>query len=136
MFKCPVPKRETSFQTNKFIVISTLCGWERLSWAQSFPHSEFIGISTLWGREKSCQVQPSPHSEMLLPFYTLYHSILQSGLSDNLATVRPVLSGHSKRRPKMVFKPDYRLMQIKSIAECSKIAFCNTFHLHCATICL
>ena len=34
-------------------------------------------------------------------------------------TVKPVLSGHSKRRPNMVFNTDYRLMQIKSIAECS-----------------
>ena len=31
-------------------------------------------------------------------------------------TVKPVLSGHSKRRPKLVFKTDYRLMQVKSIA--------------------
>ena len=34
--------------------------------------------------------------------------------------VKPVLSGHSKRRPKLVFKTDYGLMQVKSIAECSK----------------
>ena len=34
-------------------------------------------------------------------------------------TVKPVLSGHSKRS-KLVFKTDYRLMQVKSIAECSK----------------
>ena len=35
-------------------------------------------------------------------------------------TVKPVLSGHSKRTQKMFFKTDYRLMQVKSIAECSK----------------
>ena len=40
------------------------------------------------------------------------------------------LSGRSKRRQKLVFKTDYRLMQAKSIAECSKRAFCNTFDLH------
>ena len=34
-------------------------------------------------------------------------------------TVKRVLSGHSKRR-KLIFKTDYRLMQVKSIAECSK----------------
>ena len=45
-------------------------------------------------------------------------------------TVKPVLGGHSKRRPKLVFKTDYRLMQVKRIAECSKRAFCNTFDLH------
>ena len=36
-------------------------------------------------------------------------------------TVNPVLSGHSKRRPKLGFKTDYRLMQVKSIAEHSAI---------------
>ena len=48
--------------------------------------------------------------------------------------VKPVLSSHSKGRPKLFFKTDYRLMQVKSIAECSKRAFCNTFNLHLATI--
>ena len=37
------------------------------------------------------------------------------------ATVKPVLSGHSKRRPKLVFKTDYSLMQVKSIVEHSAI---------------
>ena len=35
-------------------------------------------------------------------------------------TVKPVLSGHSKRTPKLVFNTNYYLMQVKSIAECSK----------------
>ena len=39
-------------------------------------------------------------------------------------TVKRVLSGHSKRRPKLVFKTNYRLMKVKSIADC------NTFDLH------
>ena len=43
--------------------------------------------------------------------------------TDNInmgVTVEPVLSGHSKRRQKkMIFKTDYRLMQVKSIAGCS-----------------
>ena len=30
-----------------------------------------------------------------------------------LDTVKPVLSSHSNRRPKLVFKPSYRLMQVK-----------------------
>ena len=34
-------------------------------------------------------------------------------------TVQPVLSGHSKRAAKLVFNTNYRLMQVKSIAECS-----------------
>ena len=35
-------------------------------------------------------------------------------------TVKPVLSGHSERRSKLAFKTNYPLMQVKSIAECSK----------------
>ena len=35
-------------------------------------------------------------------------------------TVTSVLSGHSKRRLKLVFKTDYRLMKVQSIVECSK----------------
>ena len=35
-----------------------------------------------------------------------------------MCTVKPVLSGQSKAQ-KLVFKTDYRLMQVKSIAECS-----------------
>ena len=45
-------------------------------------------------------------------------------------TVKSVLSGHSKRRPKLIFKTDYCLMQVKSIAECSKRTLCKTFELH------
>ena len=46
-------------------------------------------------------------------------------------TVEPVLSGHSKRTQKLVFKTDYRLMQVKSIAECSKLPFfIKTFVLY------
>ena len=48
----------------------------------------------------------------------------------SVSTVKPVLSGHSKKTPKLVFKTDYLLMQVESIAECSKRAFCNTFDLH------
>ena len=47
-----------------------------------------------------------------------------NGSSDknDLSTVhvKPVLSGHLKRRPKLVFKTDYRLIQVKTIAKCSK----------------
>ena len=35
-------------------------------------------------------------------------------------TVKPVLSDHSKRRSKLVFKTNYCLMQVKSTSECSR----------------
>ena len=34
-----------------------------------------------------------------------------------------------KEDQKLVLKTDYRLMHVKSIAECSPGAFCNTFDL-------
>ena len=37
----------------------------------------------------------------------------------SLCTVKPVLSGHSKQTPKLVFNTNYSLMLVKSIAECS-----------------
>ena len=43
--------------------------------------------------------------------------LLLEAFNLGITTVKPVLSGHSKRRPKLVFKTDYRLMQVKSIAE-------------------
>ena len=46
------------------------------------------------------------------------------------ATVKPVLSGHSKIEKRMVLKTNVSLMKVESIAECSKRAFCNTFDLH------
>ena len=34
-------------------------------------------------------------------------------------TVKPVLNGHIQKDRKLVFKTNYRLMQVRSIAECS-----------------
>ena len=43
----------------------------------------------------------------------------------------------NKRHKVVCFiKTDFRIMQVKSIAECSNGAFCNTFDLHLALICL
>ena len=43
-------------------------------------------------------------------------------------TVKPVFkSRHSKEDPKYVFNIDYRLMQVKSIAECSKRSILQYF---------
>ena len=38
-----------------------------------------------------------------------------------------VLGGHSKRTLKFVFNTNYGLMQVKSIAECSRSAILSTF---------
>ena len=45
-------------------------------------------------------------------------------------TVKPALSGHSKIDKTKVLKTNGSLMKVKSIAECSHGAFCNTFDLH------
>ena len=44
---------------------------------------------------------------------------LRSCVMEIVYTVKPVLTGHSQKDRKMVFKTNYRLMQVKSIAECS-----------------
>ena len=50
---------------------------------------------------------------LILPFIVhLYLKILH--------TVKPVLNSHSQKDQNLVFKTNYRLMQDKSIAECSK----------------
>ena len=61
---------------------------------------------------------------VICPYLSLFPCIY------NISTVKPVLSGHSKEDQQLVFKTDYCLIQVKSIAECSKSAFCNTFNLH------
>ena len=42
------------------------------------------------------------------------------GLQINVLKVKPVLNGHSQKDLKLIFKTDYHLLQVKSIAECSK----------------
>ena len=49
-------------------------------------------------------------------------------------TVKPVFSSHSKIDKTKVLKTNCSLMKVKSIAECSFGAFCNTFDLHLAII--
>ena len=44
---------------------------------------------------------------------------LPTSTNFRVSTVKPVIGGHVKRRPKLVFKADCRLMQVESIAECS-----------------
>ena len=46
-----------------------------------------------------------------------------------------MFSGHSKIDKTMVLKTNGSLMEVESIAECKR-AFCNTFDLHLAIICL
>ena len=47
-----------------------------------------------------------------------------------LHTVKPVSNGHPKIYKTKVLKTNGSLMKVKSIAECSLGAFCNTFDLH------
>ena len=56
-----------------------------------------------------------PHSTHLALLHTSAFAFKEALVN----TEKPVLSGHSKRRQKLVFKTDYHLMQAKSIAECS-----------------
>ena len=56
--------------------------------------------------------------------------LILSDLGQFRIHVKPVLSGHSKIAKTKVLKTNGCLMKVKSIAECSLGAFCNTFDLH------
>ena len=49
---------------------------------------------------------------------------------ENVSTVKPVLSVHSKLDKTKVLKTNGSLMKVKNVAECSLGAFCNSFDLH------
>ena len=55
----------------------------------------------------------------MFDFKSFYASAPSYCKSTILYTVKPIVRGHSKRRPKLVIKTGYHLMQVKSIAECS-----------------
>ena len=44
-------------------------------------------------------------------------------------TVLPVQNGHSQKDHKLVFKTNYRLMQVKVLQYAPRVAYCNTFDL-------
>ena len=44
-----------------------------------------------------------------------------------ICTEKPVSNGHSQKDQKLVFNTNYRLMQVKSIAECSKGSILSYF---------
>ena len=46
------------------------------------------------------------------------------------STVKPVQNGHTKMNKTKVLKTNGSLTKVKSIAECSLGAFCNTLDLH------
>ena len=71
--------------------------------------------------------------ESILCLYVPWSSLLSqitsivSILQTNIVTVKPVLCCHSKRTPKLFFNTDIHLMQVKSIAECSKVSILQYF---------
>ena len=103
-------------------------------------HLEFLSLkgggtglseSTLVKMPHCWKLRVAAHRKKLVK--SSFHFFATQGGGEQNA-VKPVLSGHSKRSPKLYFKADYRSMQVKSVAECSLGAFCNTFDLHSATI--
>ena len=65
----------------------------------------------------SSSLLPSVFS-VLPPVFSVFLHVSSSHLPISTNTVKPVFSDHSKRSPKLVFKADYLIMQVKSIAEC------------------
>ena len=62
-------------------------------------------------------------------FHLGLHDLPKYPLRSFKYSVKPVLIGHSKIDITMVLMANGSLMKVKSIAECSLGAFCNTFDL-------
>ena len=67
--------------------------------------------------------------------YPLHHATyapvkFEVATGEDAFTVKPVLSNRTKEDQKQISKTDASLMQVNSITECSRGAFCSTFDLH------
>ena len=68
-----------------------------------------------------------PYTTAAVDNYMIRYNVRSFYMFSVHDTVKPVLSGNSKRRRKLVFKSKYHLMQVKSIAECSKRSILQYF---------
>ena len=66
--------------------------------------------------EYHCTVQKFNSIDNLIEM----HKVHDAKCNYLFGSVKPVFKGHSQKDRKFVFKTNYRLMQVKSIAECSK----------------
>ena len=92
----------------------------------------------LWGQPYFCFPLPDPVLQVRVCRSDFFLTS-QIGYPLNLIVYsKTCLKRPLKKIQKIVcfFKTDYRIMQVKSIAECSQRAFCNTFDLHLSPICL
>ena len=85
----------------------------------------------------------SYHRQHMSTQRTRYRRRYKANLKDIFVSPYPTLfywygsvNVYSKTRLMRPLKKRHRIMQVKSIAECSQGAFCNIFDLHLAPICL
>ena len=83
----------------------------------------------------------SPYPTLFYRYGSVGRIFLHSQIGDPLNLIvysKTCLKRPLKKYKKLFvfFKTDYRIMQVKSIAECSQGAFCNNFDLHLWPICL
>ena len=78
------------------------------------------------GQKCICSMKQYTKEEGRL-YITRYRAIEGQKLLLLGATVKPVYNGHSKKDRKLVFKTNYRLMQVKSIAEGEHSTIRSTF---------
>ena len=109
-------------------------GWSALCCSQA-PEDRFSCVEAhmrkpdfVVGKQQRCS--PACPSHSLFSIFVIH--FLKNIILNLQNTIKPVLSGHSKR-PKIGFQDRLSLNTMnwfKSIVECSKRAFCNTFDLH------
>ena len=82
---------------------------------------ELLGLSAWALKGDFCTYVISTKISRAVTFYIIScNKISNTPFILDTSTEKPVLSGHSNRRPKIVFKTNYCLMQVKNFAECSK----------------
>ena len=82
---------------------------------------KMVGHFLKWSWAQAYQTNHSWHLGSILYLHTDTDTCMHIWLLTADHTVKPVLSGHSKK------KTNYRLMQVKSIAKCSKGSILQSF---------
>ena len=93
---------------------------------------EFLSLNKSYTGSSESTLVKIPHCLESTFHGSIMLTVLKRTVSKHMINKNSKLCAErpSKKDQILVFKTDYRLMQVKSIAKCSKRAFCNTFDLH------
>ena len=106
------------YSWRKGLKIKHICDKHLMSWLKCTLNHRFLLIC-----------EPCRMNDSLWALWLGLKPSFSASFLNRQYTVKPKQNGHSQKDQKLGFKTNYRLMQVKSIAECLG-AFCNTFDFH------